>query len=109
MISSCGKSKPKTNYYFPVTQFTKIKVYTFENLMDSTEKSSWHMKTTYSGKDTILKTTMVDGQNRVTEVITEKISGGNSTMTSYFMYNYDSKGVSYNTSCEIIERDVYKA
>lgn len=109
LVYSCGKAKSKSNYYFPITKFKGINVYKFENLMDSTDKSSWHMKTIYSGKDTLLKTTIVDAQERVTEVITEKISGGNSTMSSYFIYNYDSKGVSYNTSCEIIERDIYRA
>jgi hypothetical protein len=110
LFFSCGgKKEPKADYYFPVTKFNSINVYTFMNKNDTTDQSHWHMKAFYNGKDTVLKTTIVDANNRINEVFIEKISGGNSTLQSYFMYNYDSKGVSYNTSCEILENNMYRA
>src|SRR6476659_45570 len=91
---SCGKKTPQPteNYYFPVTQFNKTRVYAFMNQKDTSEKSYWHMKTSFVGNDTMLQTSIHDTQHRINEIITERISGGNAYLKTYTLYNYDAQG-----------------
>ena len=97
------------NYYFPVWNFSTEKTYCFVNQNDITDKSYWKMKTTVSNNDTVLQTSIFDSNNRLTELMTEKIQNGNSTIQSYTLYNYDKLGNRQSSVCKILDSSVFSA
>jgi hypothetical protein len=105
---SCGQKKSNPDYYFPVTKFNAIKIYTYVNQSDTTEKSYWEMQTSITGKDTFLQTSIFDTAHRIGETIVEKVSGGNAYLTGYALFNYDAEGKQLRSECTIIENNMFK-
>jgi hypothetical protein len=104
LLISCSAQTKKfsDNYYFPPKILLSEKTYCFVNQKDTSEKAFWKMKTTISNGDTILKTTILNN-NKVAEVMTEKIENGNSQVVGYTLYNAGK-----SSTCTIIDSVVYK-
>ena len=108
-VCCSGHTQQNDNCYFPINTFLSEKTYCFVNQNDTTEKSYWKMQTIISNSDTILKTSIYDSKNRITELMTENILNGNSNMASYTLYYYDSEGNKLTSECKIADSFVFKA
>ncbi len=104
-----GQTGQFDNYYFPVKNFSTEKTYCFVNKNDTEEKSYWKMRTTVSNNDTVLKTSIFDSKNRLTEIMTEKIKNGNSEIQTYTLFNYDKLGNKKSSVCKILDASVFSA
>ena len=111
LFFSCCISQTKQNNdcYFPVNTFLTEQTYCFVNLNDPAEKSYWKMQTTVSNTDTLLNTAIYDTQNRLTELMTEKIAKGNSNIISYTLYDYDRDGKKFTSDCQVEDSFVFKS
>jgi hypothetical protein len=110
LLTCCAsQSEQNGNFYFPIKTLLTEQTYCFVNQNDTTERSYWKMKTSISNSDTILKTSIYDGKNRITEIMTERVLNGNSNIASYTLYDYDSQGNQIPSNCSIIKSSVFKA
>src|SRR4051812_39906817 len=89
LICCSSRTDESVNCYFPVKNFMTEQTYCFINKNDTTEKYYWKMVTSVLNTDTFFKTKIYNSQGRITEMMTEKIRKGNSTIASYVLYDYD--------------------
>lgn len=66
------------------------------------------MKSTLSNDDTLLQTSIFDGQNHLLETMVENVNGGDSKISSYVLYYYDAQGIQHSSVCQVIDSMVFK-
>jgi len=90
LLPASVKTTPDFNNYFPPASFLTEKTYCFVNPTDTSERALWKIQTDVSNGDTLLKTSIFNNNNRISEMMTEKILNGNSNIVSIFSTDYDS-------------------
>src|SRR5690606_21217746 len=89
------------SYYFPTNKFLEERVYTYENKLDSLDKSFWKMKVNVVGKDTLFETFIYNGE-QLTEELVEHLTLKQAILVKYKVYSGNMSSI-----CEISDSLIY--
>jgi hypothetical protein len=100
LLWRCGNSRSIRDYYFPIYDLQKGKVYAYVSTgTDTTEREYWYYKSFVRDSGTFLTITKYNSQFLIEQIIREKIVDNGVLARDYFLYQPDTVT---NTARQII-------